>query len=113
MSEKSIFSVVGTLAPSILIGSSSFLEVARITITILDDFNFSRIRLLTVNIFKKKLCPVTGLVDSQVSDRCPWATCLNDSQTIALAYFMAMSISETGFYMIKVKIMDYLETMAV
>ena len=113
MSEKSIFSVVGTLAPSILIGSSSFLEVARITITVLDDFNFSRIRLLTVNIYKKKLCPVTGLVDSQVSDRCPWTTCLNDSQTMALAYFMAMSISETGFYMIKVKTMDYLETMAV
>ena len=25
---------------------------------------------------KKLLCPVTVLVDSQVSDRCPWATCL-------------------------------------
>ena len=25
---------------------------------------------------KKTLCPVTLLVDSQVSDRCPWATCL-------------------------------------
>ena len=24
---------------------------------------------------KKKICPVTVLVDSQVSDRCPWATC--------------------------------------
>ena len=24
---------------------------------------------------KKTLCPVTVLVDSQVSDRCPWATC--------------------------------------
>ena len=24
---------------------------------------------------KKKLCPVTVLVDSQVNDRCPWATC--------------------------------------
>ena len=24
----------------------------------------------------KTLCPVTVLVDSQVSDRCPWATCL-------------------------------------
>ena len=23
------------------------------------------------------LCPVTVLVDSQVSDRCPWATCYN------------------------------------
>ena len=25
---------------------------------------------------KTTLCPVTVLVDSQVSDRCPWATCL-------------------------------------
>ena len=25
---------------------------------------------------KKTLCPVNVLVDSQVSDRCPWATCL-------------------------------------
>ena len=24
---------------------------------------------------KTTLCPVTVLVDSQVSDRCPWATC--------------------------------------
>ena len=24
---------------------------------------------------KKTFCPVTVLVDSQVSDRCPWATC--------------------------------------
>ena len=24
---------------------------------------------------KKTLCPVTVLVDYQVSDRCPWATC--------------------------------------
>ena len=50
--EKSIFCIVATLAPSILIGSSSFLEETRST-----------------------LCPVTVLVDSQVSDRCPWATC--------------------------------------
>ena len=30
------------------------------------------------HIWKKKtpLCPVTVLVDSQVSDRCLWATCL-------------------------------------
>ena len=46
MFEKSIFSVVATPASSILIRSS-----------------------------KKKKCPVTVLVDSQVSDRCPWATC--------------------------------------
>ena len=29
-----------------------------------------------IHIWKKKpLCPVTVLVDCQVSDRCPWATC--------------------------------------
>ena len=27
------------------------------------------------HIWRKKLCPVTVLDDSQVSDRCPWATC--------------------------------------
>ena len=27
------------------------------------------------HIWKKQHCPVTVLVDSQVSDRCPWATC--------------------------------------
>ena len=32
------------------------------------------------HIWKKKttLCAVTVLVDSQVSDRCPWATCLQN-----------------------------------
>ena len=29
----------------------------------------------------KSLCPVTILVDSQMSDRCPWATCLNFSES--------------------------------
>ena len=28
------------------------------------------------------LCPVTVFVDSQVSDRCPWATCLNVCPTV-------------------------------
>ena len=51
MYEKSIFSVVATPASSILIRHSK----------------------------KKKLCPVTVLVDSQVSDRCPWAACCLDS----------------------------------
>ena len=31
---------------------------------------------------KKTLCPVTVLVDSQVSDRCPWATCLMSRQQL-------------------------------
>ena len=41
---KSIFCIVATLAPSILIGSSSFLEVTRITITSWVRSNLSRIR---------------------------------------------------------------------
>ena len=28
-----------------------------------------------INKIKKSLCPVTVLLDSQVSDSCPWATC--------------------------------------
>ena len=36
-------------------------------------FNFDQI--FKKNNKKTTLCPVTVLVDSQVSDRCPWATC--------------------------------------
>ena len=36
---------------------------------------------------KKSLCPVTVFVDSQVSDRCPWATC-----------FFHRSVYEVGIY---------------
>ena len=34
-------------------------------------------KMATISIYGKKqlLCPVTVLVDSQVSDLCPWATC--------------------------------------
>ena len=46
MFEKSFFSVVATPAPSILIRSSSFLEVTRIIITSRMSSNFSQIRLL-------------------------------------------------------------------
>ena len=56
MFEKSIFSVVATPASSILI-------------------RFSKQP-------KKTLCPVTVLVDSQVSDCCPWATCFQNFITI-------------------------------
>ena len=38
-------------------------------------------KMTTITIYGKKpqlLCPVTVLVDSQVSDRCPCATCLYD-----------------------------------
>ena len=42
--EKSIFCIVATLAPSILIGSSSFLEETRITITSWMSSNLSEIR---------------------------------------------------------------------
>ena len=41
--EKSIFCIVATLAPSILIGSSSFLEETRITITSWMSWNLSQI----------------------------------------------------------------------
>ena len=58
MFEKSVFSVVATPASSILIRSSVKKKQKKKN-----------------NI--KTLCPVTVLVDSQVSDRCPWATCYN------------------------------------
>ena len=40
---------------------------------------------------KKTLCPVTVLVDSQVSDHCPWATCslpkqIDHFKTLMLCY---------------------------
>ena len=41
--EKSIFCIVATLAPSILIGSSSFLEETSITITSWMSSNLSEI----------------------------------------------------------------------
>ena len=50
MFEKSIFSVVATLAPSILIRSSSCLEVTRIAITSRMSSNFSQIRPLTAEL---------------------------------------------------------------
>ena len=42
--EKSMFCIVATLAPSISIGSLSFLEVTRITITSWMSLNLSQIR---------------------------------------------------------------------
>ena len=42
--EKSIFGIVATLAPSILIGSSPFFEVTRITITAWMSSNLSQTR---------------------------------------------------------------------
>ena len=50
MFEKSLFCVVATLAPSILIGSSSYLEVTRIAITSRMSSNFSQIRPLTAEL---------------------------------------------------------------
>ena len=50
MFEKAIFCVVATLAPSILIGSSSYLEVTRIAITSRMSSNFSQIRSLTAEL---------------------------------------------------------------
>ena len=48
--EKSIFCIVATLAPSILIGSSSFLEVTRITTTSWMSSNLSQIQLCTAEL---------------------------------------------------------------
>ena len=77
-----VFCIVITLAPLILIGSSSFLEETRITITSWMSTNFSQIRLWTAELaalnvesdFKNKN-KKHFVVDSQVSDRCHWATC--------------------------------------
>ena len=43
-SEKSMYNVVNTIAPSFLIGSSLFLQVRRITIISRTSSNFSQIR---------------------------------------------------------------------
>ena len=43
-SEKSMYNVVNTLAPSFLIGSSLFLQVRRTTIISRRSLNFSQIR---------------------------------------------------------------------
>ena len=43
-SEKSMYNVVNTLAPSFLIGSSLFLQVKRTTIISRTSLNFSQIR---------------------------------------------------------------------
>ena len=50
MFEKLLFCVVATLAPSILIGTSSYLEVTRITITSRMSSNLSQIRPLTAEL---------------------------------------------------------------
>ena len=48
--EKSLFCCVATLAPSILIGSSSYLKVTRIAITSRMSSNFSHFRPLTAEL---------------------------------------------------------------
>ena len=70
MFEKSSFFVVATLAPSILIGSSSYLEVTRIAVTSRMSSNFSQIRPLTAELsaldcVKKSIfCVVVTLASS-------------------------------------------------
>ena len=53
------------------------------------------------HIWKKTqlLCPVTVLVDSQVSDRCPWVTCSHDMADLydgrmLLIYFRDKTVKE-------------------
>ena len=48
--EKSLLCVVATLTPSILIGSSSYFKVTRITITSQMSLSFSQIRPLTAEL---------------------------------------------------------------
>ena len=48
--EKSIFSVVATLAPSFLFGSSLFFEVTRTSITSWRSLNFNQILPLTASL---------------------------------------------------------------
>ena len=49
-SEKSMYNVVNTLAPSFLIGSSLFLQVRRTTIISWTSSNFSQIRPMTAEL---------------------------------------------------------------
>ena len=49
-SEKLMYNVVNTLAPSILIGSSSFLQVTRTTIKAWTSLKFDQIRSLTAEL---------------------------------------------------------------
>ena len=72
---------MATLASLLFSGSSSFLQVTRITNISRMSSNLGQIRPLTAELaalecLKNQLCPVTVLVlvDSQVSARCPWAT---------------------------------------
>ena len=49
-SEKSMYNVVNTLAPSFLIGSSLFFQVRRTTIISQTSSNFSQIRPMTAEL---------------------------------------------------------------
>ena len=49
-SEKSMYNVVNTLAPSFLIGSSLFFQVRRTTILSRTSSNFSQIRPMTAEL---------------------------------------------------------------
>ena len=71
MFEKSIFSVVATPASSTLI-----------------RFSKKKKKQTKKKTKKTTLCPVTVLVDSQVSDCCPWATCyhLDESTFISRGF---------------------------
>ena len=81
MFEKSIFSVVATPASSTLIRFSKKKQTNKIN----------------------TLCPVTVLVDSQVSDCCPWATCyhLDESTFISRGF-------RSDFYLLSHFLMKFL-----
>ena len=60
--EKSIFCIVANLAPTILIGSSSFFEVRRITITSWMSSNLSQIRPWTVELAALECAGLSAMI---------------------------------------------------
>ena len=49
--------------------------------------NLTKMTVIPIYEKKKTICPVTVLVDSQVSDRCPWATCFSYLNTKIWRWF--------------------------
>ena len=52
---------------------------------------------------RKTLCPVTVLVDSQVSDRCPWATCFDSN---ALFVLQLLSPQDAAIFLFEKRVLE-------
>ena len=66
------------------------------------DLKHDKMAVIPIYGKKKSLCPVTILVDSQVSDRCPWATCYlfwSDGKKNKLAAIKMCLIREYRIYL--------------